>query len=166
MADEKVLMNAVLVFPVRNERVLLARKTRNIGEGCWNGYGGGIDAAESPQEACVRELKEESGLLVDSQDLEYVATLDCHNTKVDGSIFACRVHTFLVRIWKGEVRSTEEMATPTWFPFESLPLSEMMLADREWLPRVLAGKRLMVEAWYGPQQQTLLRDVVIEEMKD
>lgn len=34
-----------------------------------------------------------------------------------------------------------------------------MLADPFWLPRVLAGEILYVEAWYGPQQKTLEREV-------
>lgn len=41
MRKEKVLENAVLVFLLKGDEVLLAVKTRNIGAGCYNGYGGG-----------------------------------------------------------------------------------------------------------------------------
>ncbi|MBI4136155.1 MAG: NUDIX domain-containing protein [Candidatus Vogelbacteria bacterium] len=57
MPIEKVLKEATLVFLVRAGKVLLARKTRHIGEGRWNGYGGGIDSGENLIQCAIRECR-------------------------------------------------------------------------------------------------------------
>lgn len=45
--EEKTLLKAVIVFPLRRRSVLLAKKAEKIGAGCWNGYGGGIVESET-----------------------------------------------------------------------------------------------------------------------
>lgn len=158
---EKTLLHAVLVLPVEGEEVLLAVKTRNIGAGCWNGYGGGIEEGETPITASIRELFEESGLRVSAKHLEKVAIVDFHNTKSDGSVFVCRVHVFLATNCVGVVRETDEMRNPTWFTRDELPIDGMMPADRDWMPPVLVGKKLEAKAWYGPHQKEKLRPTEI-----
>ena len=60
MDEEKVMAGAVLCFPVQTGRVLLGLKMRKIGAGLWNGYGGEIEAGETPEEATCRELLQEA----------------------------------------------------------------------------------------------------------
>lgn len=163
MREEKVLTDATVCFLIKDDKVLLAMKADKIGKGCWNGYGGGIDGDESPEQSIVRELKEESCVDVFAEFLEKVAIVDAHNTKSDGTKFVCRVHIYLARKWSGEPVETTEMLTPTWFEIDNLP-SKMMLADKVWIPRVLAGEKVLVEAHYGPHQETLLSDVVVKQV--
>jgi 8-oxo-dGTP diphosphatase len=162
MPEEKVLLNATLCFLIKDDEILLALKTKKIGQGCWNGYGGGIDGSETPTESVLRELKEEAGVKALPQDTEKVAVIDFHNTKSDGTEFVCRVHIYFVRQWQGEARATEEMDQPTWFKKESLPLEKMMPADRQWLPLVLNGKKIIAKFHYGPFQKTLLSEGKIQ----
>ncbi len=42
------------------------KKENDYHEGKWNGLGGKFEEGESPEECAVREIKEESGLLVNS----------------------------------------------------------------------------------------------------
>ncbi|MDP3947279.1 MAG: NUDIX domain-containing protein [bacterium] len=161
MEEEKVLLEAVLCFPVRANSVLLARKTKKIGVGCWNGYGGGLESGEVSEAAAVRELAEESGLHASVQDIHKVAIIDFHNTKSDGGMFTCKCHVFLVTRWDGEPRATDEMASPTWFDIDNLPYGEMMPADRIWLPPALRGTKIIASAHYGPWQRALLGDVIV-----
>ena len=42
--------------------VLLQKKARGFGVGKWNGPGGKLQAGETPEEACLREVKEETNL--------------------------------------------------------------------------------------------------------
>ena len=164
--EEKVLLNATLVFLVRNRgaQVLLALKTKKIGAGCWNGYGGGIELGEDPQGSAARELQEESGVVVLPLDLEKVAIVDFHNTKTDGTIFTCRVHVYLAHAWQDEPQETDEMAQPTWFNSSDLPLNQMMPADRSWLPPILNGKKIRASVTYGPFQKELLGPVEVHEV--
>lgn len=162
MPQEKVLLDATLCFPVREDKILLAVKTKNIGQGCWNGYGGGIDGEETPEQSIIRELEEEAKIKALPDALEKVAIVHFHNTKTDGSIFVCKVHTYFLYQWEGEFQPTDEMTKPTWFGKQELPLSAMMPADRIWLPEVLAGKKIIGRAKYGPFQKTLLEDVELQ----
>jgi len=162
MQEEKTLLTASLGFLVKDGQVLLAMKTQKIGKGCWNGYGGGIEAGETPEQSLVRELSEEAGLVTLPEFMAKVAVIDFYNTKSDGSQFVCRVHIYLVSQWQGEPQETETMVTPTWFSKDQLPLDDMMPADKKWLPVVLSGQKILAEARYAPFQQSLLEDVKIQ----
>jgi len=168
MEREKTLLNAVLVLPVNKEakKVLLALKSRKIGAGCWNGYGGGIKKDESPKRAAVRELKEESGLIVAFRNLSKAAIVSFRNTKKDGSTFICKVHVYFAYQWSGKIKETSEMKSPTWFDISALPLNKMMPSDRKWLPVVLDGKKIIATASYGPFQKNLIGKVAIREVKE
>lgn len=164
MEEEKTLRDAVLCFLVREDEVLLAFKTEKIGKDCWNGYGGGIEPGESPEQAAVREVWEEARVVVRSEHLEKVAKIDFYNTKSDGSCFTCKVHVYLVRKWMGIPQDTKTMVNPTWFKKDRLPLKRMMPADKAWLPVVLSGKKITAWAHYGPFQKNLLGKTEIREV--
>lgn len=165
MKEEKVLLNASLGFLLRDGKILLAKKAKKIGAGRWNGYGGGIDGDETPEDSMIRELKEEAGVDVYKNSLEKVAIIDFHNTKSDGEIFVCRVHIFFISDWIGEPKETSEMLNPTWFDISNLPLEEMMPDDKDWLPQVLAGKKITARAYVGPFQKTSLAEMEIKYVK-
>lgn len=162
-----MLFNATVCLPIRNGKVLLGMKTRKIGVGCWNGYGGGVEEGESIIESAVRELEEEVGLKTKPEDLEKVAIVDFHNEKSDGSVFVSRVHFFLVKDWKGEPIETEDgaMITPTFFNIDKLPYDKMMPADKEYFPLIMNGKKVIVKANYTPFQKELIGEVKIKEVK-
>lgn len=162
MQKEKVLTSATLSFLVKEGSVLLGFKTSGIGRGFWNGYGGGIKKGETEIRAAVRELKEEVGIT--AAHLAKVAIADFHNTKSDGKTFTCRVHIYLVKEWSGEPSQTKEMLIPTWFNVDRLP--EMIPADKVWLPYILKGEKIMIEASLGPFQKTLLGEVIIKPVND
>lgn len=165
--EEKVLFKATVVLPIKNGKVLLGMKTRKIGMGCWNGYGGGIEDGESVLECATRELEEESGLKAKIEDLEKVAIVDFHNEKSDGSTFVSRVHFFLTKNWEGEPIETEDgaMIYHTFFDIKDLPFDKMMPADREFFPLILNGKKILVESYYTPFQKELKRKVEIREVE-
>ncbi len=131
---------STLCFCLRDDEVLLAMKKRGFGAGKWNGYGGKVAEDETPRVAAIRELQEESGLVVDAAALEQVAIVRFYFDR--NPVFEC--HIFLTRVWKGEPQETEEMR-PQWFPIAQLPFAEMWVADAKWVPLILAGKKLEAE---------------------
>ena len=169
--EEKILLNATVCLPVMDNKVLLGLKTRKIGAGRRNGYGGGVEDGETIRQSAIRELEEESGkksgkkfITTSLENLEKVAIVDFHNTHSDGKTFICRVHFFVIRKWTGEANETDEMIDPIFFNIDQLPYDQMMPADREYFPLILNGKKIIAKAVYGPYQKELLEDIFIQEV--
>lgn len=61
----------------RDDQMLLCRLSERVGmnPGCWTLPGGGLDFGEDPEDAVVREFKEETGLLVQVSNLVAVNSL-------------------------------------------------------------------------------------------
>lgn len=136
---------ATLVFPIREGRVLLAKKTRKIGIGYWNGWGGAQEEGETIREAALREFIQESGLTAELEDLKYAGKVVFHNEKEFGTDSEVRVknsevevYIFLLRKWGGTLRPNNEMKNPTFWSIESLP-QNMMPSDLDWMPAVFSG---------------------------
>lgn len=162
-SEEKTLFLATLVFPIRNGQVMLARKMKKIGQGCLNGWGGGVEQGESLRGCAKREFFEETGGVIISEDyLKKIGIVHFSNHKTDGSVFVCTVHMYTISHWTGDIISTEEMQDPQWCPIATISEQELMLADPFWLPRMLGGEKGIAWAEYGPRQQTLIGEVRFE----
>lgn len=59
----------VLVFNSQNQ-ILLCMKKRGFGVGKYNGSGGKVEGNESLEQAAIRELQEETGIIVSENRLE------------------------------------------------------------------------------------------------
>ena len=151
---EKILNEATVCYLCKQGEIHLAMKTRKIGKGFWNGYGGGIEPGETIEECVLRELKDESGVIAKEEDIEKIAIVHCHNTTSTGEKFTCTVHFYLVYHWEGEPQETEEMVTPTWFPMNELPFYAMMPTDGDWLQDALNGENVEADVYLGPFQKT------------
>ena len=152
-------IEATLGFLIRNNKVWLAVKTRKIGQGLWNGYGGGVEPEDKNLvESLKREVRQECGVEIAEATTEKVAVIDFQNTKDNGETYIVKVHIFFIKDWQGEPKESEEMTTPTLFEINNLPTEKMMPADREWLPLVFGGKKLIAEYYYGPFQKELIKE--------
>lgn len=126
-----------LIFPVTGdpvENILLGMKKRGFGQGYWNGFGGKIQAGESPQEAALRELYEEVGLQAKSEDLYLMGKIDFifrNDPDLDHP-----VDIFLLWNWSGTPIETSEMS-PKWFSTKEIPFDQMWEDDVYWFPYLL-----------------------------
>ncbi len=161
----KKKITATLVFPIKGDKVLLARKTRKIGMGLWNGWGGMVEEGETIRQTASREFVEESGIRVKDRDLEYVGEITFHNQKADGRRFDVEVHMFLLKKWTGKVKSNSEMRDPTFWEIDKLPFEEMMPSDSEWLGTVLTGEWISGEVWHGLDQKTIIKPTLLKKVK-
>ncbi len=124
---------ATLLFVIDGAQVLLIRKKRGLGAGKINAPGGRIEAGESPMEAALREVVEETG----------VVPSDAHKRGelrfqfVDGYSLFC--HVFIAFGHAGDAHETDE-AVPMWTPIDAIPFHEMWADDALWLPKLLANE--------------------------
>jgi 8-oxo-dGTP pyrophosphatase MutT (NUDIX family) len=109
------------------DRILLAEKKRGFGVGFWNGYGGKLELGETIEQALVREVEEESGLML----LTFQKRGEMEFILADGAIK--EVHIFEGQETKGELIETEEMR-PQWFDISAIPLQDMWPSDVFWYP--------------------------------
>ena len=128
----------------------LAQKKRGFGAGYWNGYGGKIEMDETPKQSAVREVREESSVTVNKQNLSHVANLKFYF--VDGA--EVNVAAYIATKWEGEPWETEEM-TPRWFSISDLPYEAMWESDCEWLPKILSGKKVVGEIYFEADGTTV-----------
>ncbi len=133
-------------------------KKRGFGANKWNGFGGKVQD-ETLEEAAIRELQEECGIIATTEALEKVATLDFffpHKKEWDQ-----QVHVFLLKQWQNEPQESEEMK-PEWFSFAELPLGNMWADDAHWLPPVLAGKTGTASFTFTEEESIASKDVRLE----
>ena len=134
------------------ERVLLGRKKRGFGMGKLNGFGGKVRPGETPVRTIVREVAEESGVVVSPDALRSAGSVT-FLFPFEPS-FDHHVHVFLTDAWGGEICESHEME-PFWFPIDAIPYDRMWNDDRYWLPRVLAGKRIRAEFSFAEDNETV-----------
>ncbi len=134
-------------------QVLLGRKKKGLGLGNIVGLGGKLEPGETPVQAAVREIAEESGLSVAESDLTQKGGLTYlfpHREawSQESTVFVCTV-------WTGVPRGSDEL-DPEWFDVASLPVDEMWDDARHWLPGVLAGGRVRATFSFGEDLATVI----------
>jgi 8-oxo-dGTP pyrophosphatase MutT (NUDIX family) len=159
-------MTGVIVFIIK-EGVLLAKKTRVLGVGKWNGYGGGFDNETDSDlvETAIREFWEESGhCLILPSWLEKVGYIHFHNgEKFEFKADIFIAHDVMIPGNKSVPPDSEEMVEPTWFPLDAIPPGEeFMDGDRHWVPRILTGEKIKGHVWYNGDFELTEQGVEIE----
>lgn len=97
---KKVVSSALLVDS--HKRILLAQ--RRV-DGLWTTPGGKVEPKEYIDHGCVRELREETGLLTSSGNLHYLG----HSDMEDKVVFF-----YLVLSWGGTLRNMEPKKHTDW----------------------------------------------------
>ncbi len=144
------MKQTTLCYPMKDGQVLLAMKKRGFGAGHLNGPGGKLQAGETAEQACRREVKEEVG--VELLGLENRGTIEfCF---VDRSDWDQSCSIFVATGISGEPVESEEMK-PEWFTIENLPFDLMWPDDPHWLPGVLAGGKVSMRFYFDVQGKLL-----------
>jgi ADP-ribose pyrophosphatase YjhB (NUDIX family) len=97
-----VLAAAAIVFDAQGRVLLICRKHAPAA-GSWTLPGGRAEPGESMQDAALRELHEETGLLGEHAALVTVVTLGRYE-----------IHEHLVRTWSGAARAGDDAAAVRW----------------------------------------------------
>lgn len=112
------------VSAVINEgtQVLLIVRGHEPAQGLWSLPGGGVEAGESLEEALVREVKEETGLIIQVQRDVF------HQDIVLSPTHTYDLHTFTANIVGRELRAGDDAAEVAWV--ELSMLSELQTTPR------------------------------------
>ena len=118
------MRKAIICFLEREDEILLLL-TDYKSKIVWNGVSGFIDGNQTAADAAIREIKEEIGVEVNSQDLIRKGEYD---------IFTI----FTLKKWTGIPEPKESSIKELkWFNKNKLPYSEMHQGDEEWLPKFI-----------------------------
>lgn len=90
--EEKDLVEFTICFLKKGDQILLLNRDYPEWMGAWNGVGGKIEKNETPLAGALREIKEETGIVL--QDITYKGKI----TWTDGTInFGC-MYAFIVEL--------------------------------------------------------------------
>jgi 8-oxo-dGTP pyrophosphatase MutT (NUDIX family) len=131
--------SAVVLIIRRDSRQVLA--VTNPAHGGWGLPGGKVEAGETPEQAAVRELAEETGLLVEDKHLHRLFAGAWSFRQADGSIGPVRdAHMLLAEVARGFPRPREPGTKVCWMSWRGLIVASPF-ADyyRAALPKGIAG---------------------------
>lgn len=137
------------VFP---PEILLGLKKTGFGSGKVTGLGGKLKTGENYVTAALREVREESGLILAGSDLKNVAQLLFYFPSRPGWDHAVLV--FITRRWAGTPIETAEIK-PQWYKTDQLPYDQMWPDARYWLPPIITGQKFKAQFVYNPDCATL-----------
>ena len=122
------------IFDGRN-LLLQLKSTGLFGEGKWNGVGGKLRTREPPVEGAIREVLEETGLVVSNLKSHGILSF-FFGQRIDVD---WEVHVFSTSDFKGNLNPSNE-GSLKWFDIDEIPYDAMWKDDRHWLPLLLKGK--------------------------
>ncbi|GAA1775759.1 8-oxo-dGTP diphosphatase [Agromyces lapidis] len=135
--------------------VLLGRKKHGLGEGYYVGLGGKLESGEQAVDAAVREVFEESGLVVVGDDLEPRGVLSYHFPSRES--WSQESSVFVGRRFEGDPVASDEL-DPEWFALADVPYDEMWDDAKRWLPGVLAGGTVRRTFVFGEDLATVVTE--------
>lgn len=109
------LAATTIVYNTNKERLLLVKRAdeRETNPGKWEFPGGGVKDDETPKEAALRELKEETGLKGEIVRSGTPGKIDTHIGKIE-------IHPFLVRTETEEIELSREHTAYQWIKKQEL----------------------------------------------
>ncbi|RSJ77065.1 Dihydroneopterin triphosphate pyrophosphatase [Streptococcus cristatus] len=98
------------------DREILLLKVENETVSFWQPITGGIESGESPEEACLREIKEETGLLLDCSNL---ISLGDFTVKIDENL-SIHKNLFLVLTEQKAIQISDEHVDAQWVALDKV----------------------------------------------
>lgn len=105
------------VLPIKDGKVLLAKRGHEPFKGAYDIIGGFMEANELPEEAAIREAKEETGL-----DIKITSLLGIYLDRYgeDGD-YTLNIH-YIGEVLGGEMKAMDDVVGLEWVKIDEVPL--------------------------------------------
>ncbi|MBL7714198.1 MAG: 8-oxo-dGTP diphosphatase [Bdellovibrionales bacterium] len=154
---QRKMIPAVLVYLFHAGKILMLHRISkdpsrkdDIHKDKWNGLGGKLEADESSTAAVIREVQEESGILLRVDQLQALGTLHFPGFKPKKN------EDWMVFVYRAEIDAdqaanliTESVeGSLSWIAAEKVVELPLWDGDRHFIPYVLQGKPFQGTYWY------------------
>jgi ADP-ribose pyrophosphatase YjhB (NUDIX family) len=167
---------ATVTYLLRGNKICLARKKQEIHTAgglsldnsaqTWNGYGGKVEKSDkSIRHTAVRELFDESGVKALTQNLIPTGKISFFWLGNDSDTPNMIVYFFLLYVFEGEPKETNEMGAPIFFTQDIIPYHEMMSADKVFLPKMLSGEKIIADISFRNEKRDKTFHIKYEDEK-
>jgi len=110
------------------------KKKNDYHYGKWNGLGGKFELGESPEECAIREIEEESGLIIKNIKMKGFITFPMFDGKEDWYVFLFTTDEF-----EGELIESNE-GNLDWIPNDKLTEINLWEGDKYFIPWLFKEK--------------------------
>lgn len=104
------------------------KKENDMHEGKWNGLGGKLEPGESPEECVIREVKEESGLIIRDPIMKGIITFPAFDGVDDWYVFL-----FTASQFEGTLMESSPEGNLEWIDSEKVYDLELWEGDKIFL---------------------------------
>lgn len=128
---------ATLCYVQHNGKTLMLyrnKKENDYHEGKWNGLGGKFEPGESPEECAIREVKEESGLIVKDPIMKGFITFPLFDLVEDWYVFV-----FVFKGFEGKLIDSPE-GKLEWIQNDKLTDLNLWDGDKHFIPWLFEDK--------------------------
>jgi 8-oxo-dGTP diphosphatase len=133
------------VIDKKQDAVLMihrVKKTNDYHQGKWNGLGGKFEFGESPEDCARREIREESGLVVQNLNLKGFITFPIFDGVEDWYVFLFTMDEFT-----GELIDSAE-GNLEWIPINELTNINLWDGDKLFIPWLFEDKFFSAKFMY------------------
>ena len=142
---------ATLVYALRDEQVLMLRRNSEPNRGLWVAPGGKLEHGESPAECAVREMREETGLIIEKPVLRGVMTETSPRADYQWLTFI-----FVAWDFDGTFTPATGIGEFRWVPVDEVTKLPIPPADAVFFPRLLEDGSLFSAKFEYDRELNLL----------
>jgi len=114
--DYKNPLPVAIAVAVKDKKFLLIKRGLAPRKGMWGAPSGFIEVGETPEETCLRELKEETG--VSGEIVKLIGVARREDKEIYGDMLVVK---YLVKVIEGELAPGEEVRDARFFDIAELP---------------------------------------------